>query len=225
MMMTKKNSSWNLGAALSLVAVLSLSGPAAHAAMAAVEPVITTSAVDSLSQPGSQALPSFVFDFGSNFDLVGFDVTIQFDETRLSFNAAASTLSLGATTVPLSAALMAMQNALPDFQYIPGPGGFGAAIDTDAFNFNGVYFDPASFYTVPAGSSVTMTTVFNLLPGFVAGSTPVRVFGNAGDQFSNFEAFDMTASVAVVPEPETWLMLIGGLGLIASRVRRRAKAQ
>ena len=72
---------------------------------------------------------------------------------------------------------------------------------------------------------MTLTGVFDLLPGFDTGSTPVRVFGNASDQFFAFEEFDMTASVSAVPEPETWLMLIGGLGLIASRVRRRAKTQ
>ncbi len=224
-MKTNKNNHWNLGAALSLVAVLGLSGPVAHAAVSIPEPAISSSTVDAVSQPGSQALPSFVFDFDANFDLIGFDVTIEFDPTKLSFNAAASTLTLGATTVTFPAALMAMQTALPDFIYSPGPGDFGAAINTGSFSFNGAYFEPTSMLPIAAGSSVTMTGVFDLLPGFNTGSTSVRVFGSVGDQFFNFEDFDMTASVSAVPEPETWLMLIGGLGLIASRVRRRAKTQ
>ena len=224
-MKMNKNKPWNLAAALSLVAVLGLSGTAAQAAVSIPEPALSTSTVDAVSQPGSQALPSFVFNFASNFDLIGFDITVQFDPTKLSFNAAASTLSFGASTVTLPAALMAMQTALPDFIFSPGAGDFGTAINTGEFSFNGAYFAPTSFFPVPAGSSVTMTGVFDLLPGFDTGSTPVRVFGNASDQFFAFEEFDMTASVSAVPEPETWLMLIGGLGLIASRVRRRAKTQ
>ncbi|MCB2008254.1 MAG: PEPxxWA-CTERM sorting domain-containing protein [Rhodoferax sp.] len=224
-MKMNKNKPWNLAAALSLVAVLGLSGTAAQAAVSIPEPALSTSTVDAVSQPGSQALPSFVFNFDSNFDLIGFDITVQFDPTKLSFNAAASTLSFGASTVTLPAALMAMQTALPDFIFSPGAGDFGTAINTGEFSFNGAYFAPTSFFPVPAGSSVTLTGVFDLLPGFDTGSTPVRVFGNASDQFFAFEEFDMTASVSAVPEPETWLMLIGGLGLIASRVRRRAKTQ
>ncbi len=216
-MMNNKNY-WNLGATLSLAAVLTLTGQAALAA-------VSGSVVNAGSLPGGQASPAFVFSFDSGFDLAGFEVKFTFNPAKLSFDAAASTLAVAggitmpATTIPL--VLTAMQSASSDFFY----SGQSADYDVDGFNFsfNGTYLNPANFSPIPGGTTVTLTGVFNLLPGFDSGSASVRVFGEAIDPAFNSEPFDVTATVSAVPEPETWLMVIGGLGLIASRVRRRAK--
>jgi hypothetical protein len=225
MMMKQKNSGWNLGVALSLVAVLGLSAPVAQAAVGIPEPVITTSTVDSVSQPGSQALPSFVFVFGADYDLAGFDITINFDPAKLTFNAAASTLTTSAGTSTLAQVANGLINGPGNFLFSPDPD-FGTAIDTGTFKFGGSFFDPNFFLPVSNGSSFTLTGVFNMRTTFTSGTTDVQVVGTAGDfAFNPFEDFGGTATVTAVPEPETWLMLLGGLGLIASRVRRRAKAQ
>lgn len=220
---TMQKNSWHLGAALSLVAMLvGLSAPAVHASVSASQPeavvstAIAASPVHAAALPGGTAMPSFVFDFGADFDLIGFDVLIEFDPTKLSFNAAASTLTSGGNTMTVPNTLMAMQLASPDFLY-------STEINPGAFTFNGTYL--ANSVLIPAGSSVTLTGVFDLLPGFVSGSTPVRVVGFAANTAFEEAPFDVTANVTAVPEPETWLMLLGGLGLVAARVRRRAAAK
>lgn len=215
-------------AAAALAAVVCVAAQSAQASTTpAGAPVIATSAVHAQAQPLGQALPSFVFNFDADFDLIGFMVSFKYDETKLSFNAAASTLSVGGSTAPLSTVLAQLQAAStipgpgPDFLYSPdGPGDFGSAIGSGLFTFTGVY--QTQSYLIPAGSSVTMTGVFDLLQGFDAGTTPVQVYGEAFDVAFNNGAFDVTANVSAVPEPETWLMLLGGLGLLASRVRRRS---
>lgn len=221
-MMTMKKSGWNLGGTLSLAAVLSFSG---QIAQAAVDPTILVSAVSAAALPLGEASPSFVFNFSKDFDIAGFEVTFEYDSAKLSFNAAASTLTVegSALTLPTTLALMQAASVVPDsdpdFIYSPGPGFFGSAIDTGLFTFTGTYVSQS--YLISAGDSVTMTGVFNLRPGFVSGDTPVRVFGQAIDPGLNGESFNVTATVTAVPEPETWLMLLGGLGLLAARVRRR----
>lgn len=171
-----QKNSWHLGAALSLAAVVSLTAPAAHAAVSLPEPAVSTAivatAVDAGAVPLGQAMPSFVFDFTSDFDLFGFEVTIAFDPSKLSFNAAASTLTAGGNTMTLPNTLMAMQLASPDFIHSPDVASFGTAINTGSFSFDGVYL--ANSVLIPAGSTVTMTGVFNLLPGFATGSTQCR---------------------------------------------------
>lgn len=225
-MMTMKKSGWNLGGTLSLVAVLGFSGQIAQAAVD-VEPIIVVSTVSAAALPLGEASPSFVFAFSKDFDIAGFEVTFEYDSAKLSFNAGASTLTVDRSTFTLPTALAMMQAASvvpdlgPDFIYSPDPGDFGSVIGTGSFAFNGTYLSES--FLIPAGNSVTMTGVFNLLPGFVAGDTPVRVFGQAIDPGLNGESFNVTATVTAVPEPETWLMLLGGLGLLAARVRRRIR--
>jgi len=108
----------------------------------------------------------------------------------------------------------------PDFFYSPGQGGFTSAITSGTFTFTGTYLTQS--YPLPAGSSVTLTGVFQAQPGFAAGSTLVHVSGQALDASFTGQSFAATAAVAAVPEPEAWLMLLGGLGLVAARVRRRS---
>lgn len=211
---------WKLGAVLSVAGLMAFSSPMAQA--------IETSSSGAIAPVSSQAFPSFTFTFDSDFDLAAFDVTIQFVPTLLSFNAAASTLSIGSDSAPISTVLNGLKAASFDgsdfdFNFSTSSGSFGTADTSGAFRFVGGYL--LDSYLIPAGSSVTLTGVFNLT-GLAAGeSTNVRVFGNALDTSFQNPTFDVSASVAAVPEPETWMLLLGGLGLIASRVRRASKAR
>ncbi len=224
-MMEMKKSCLNLGAIVSLVAGLGLTGQVAHADPDVPDPVISASAVNATATLSNQAFPYFVLNFNTDFDLAGFEVTVEYAPTKLSFSAASTRLTIGSDTFKLPEVLAMMEAASvipgsdPDFIYSPGQADFGSDIHTGSFSFNGTYLGEP--YLVPAGTSVVMMGVFNLQPGFDAGDTQVRVFGMAIDPSLNGENFDVTATVAAVPEPETWLMLLGGLGLIAARVRRR----
>lgn len=218
--------SWKLGATMSLAALLGMTGQAAQAAQA-VESAMAVSAINATANASGQAFPYFVFQFNTDFDLAGFEVTVEYQPAKLSFNAASSTLAAAGSAYRLPEALAMMEAASvvpgtgPDFFYSPDQADFGTDIHSGSFNFNGAYLSQT--YRIAAGSTVVMMGVFNLQPGFDAGNTQVRVFGQAIDPAFNSEPFDVTATVSAVPEPETWLMVIGGLGLIASRVRRRAK--
>lgn len=215
-----------LGIAFALAAALGMTGQAAQASVF-FAPVISTSVINATSPPGGQASPLFVFTFGSDFDLAGFDIKFKFDSTKLSFDYGTSTLAVsgGLVTMPatfIPVVLQGMQSVSPDFE---SSASAPASVDDAGFNFRivGAYIDPANFVPTAEGTTITMTGVFNMLPGFDSGATEVRVFGSADGVDFTSEGFNVSASVTAVPEPETWLMLLGGLGLIATRVRRRSQ--
>jgi len=205
--------------------LMGLSSPMAHAGlgMPAESPTLTTSATGAIAPVSGQAFPSFTFTFDGDYDLIAFDVTIQFDPALMSFNAAASTLALGSDSATLPTVLNGLKAASFDgtdfdFNYSTSSGGFGTADTSGAFNFSGGYLFQSLL--IPAGNSVTLTAVFNLT-GLAAGQgSQVRVFGETLNSEFQLQPFDVAASVTAVPEPETWMLLLGGLGLIASRVRR-----
>ncbi len=225
-MMETKIPGGRFAALASLALALGTVSPLADAAMAAVAPTLSVLGIDAVANPGGQASPQFQFTFNTDFDLAGFELTIDFDPTKLSFNAASSTLTAGGDTYTLAQTLAMMEAASkvpgpgPDFFYSPGQGGFTSAITSGTFTFTGTYLTQS--YPLPAGSSVTLTGVFQAQPGFAAGSTLVHVSGQALDASFTGQSFAATAAVAAVPEPEAWLMLLGGLGLVAARVRRRS---
>lgn len=219
--MMKMKKMVNLGLALSVAGLMGLSGQAVQAAVS-IAPALSIASTDAVAPALGQASPSFTFTFDTEFDLAGFELTVAFDPSMVTFNAAASTLSVGPVTETLPTVLFGLsQTSGGDFLFSPGPGGFGTAVGAPgAFTITGLYQSQST--VVPAGSSFVMTSVFNLLPAFAAGSsTQVRAFGYAFDPSFQQENFDLTATVTAVPEPETWLMLLGGLGLLAQRVRRR----
>jgi hypothetical protein len=78
-------------------------------------------------------------------------------------------------------------------------------------------------YVPVIGDTFTVMT-FNDRAGTTFGN-PVSVHGfGSGVTFNVvYDAHDVTLVVASVPEPETWAMLLAGLGLLASVARRRSK--
>jgi hypothetical protein len=212
-------------AALCFAALAGLSGQSALAQSST--PQLTTTFTNAAAPEGSQAFPSFQFTFDTAFDLSAFELTVKFDKDKLTFNAAASTLSFGVgTPQPISVVLAGLNAANSRFLTSPSAGDFSSADTSGMFAFGGAYVSPFDSTMIPAGSTVVMTTVFSLNSGFKAGeSTSVQVVGFALDPAFQEVNFDPIATVSAVPEPETWMLLLGGLGLIASRVRRASKAR
>lgn len=84
-------------------------------------------------------------------------------------------------------------------------------VDFTSATFNGVAFNILS----------TGTQEFrNLLQqNLINGTNTIRVTGTAGAN----AAFSGTISLAAVPEPATWALMLGGFGLVGTAVRRRQK--
>lgn len=183
-----------------------MSAPMAQAAW-------STDKTDAVAAPGSQAFPGVTFTFDTPYDLASLDLYIDYDQNLLSFNAAASTLSIGGLTGNYEQVLAQLAaNSGGDFFYLP---------PTDV---PGSYSLQGSFLTqsLPLDAGiVTLTGVFQLLGGFTSGSTEVHVYGAFGDAGLSLAEYDVSPLVSAIPEPEIWWMVLGGLGLIAARVRRK----
>jgi hypothetical protein len=85
-------------------------------------------------------------------------------------------------------------------------------VDFSSANINGLNFTFSSF-----GNGETGFT----LPGFLTGPLVMTVMGTAGANAS----YGGTLNVSAVPEPETWAMMLGGLGLMGFMARRRKKTE
>lgn len=202
-----------------LAGALGMSMSLAHASAgvpAEVAPFTTQagSVIAPVGGPGAQAMPTFSITFDPQFDLAGFTLNLDYRDDLMSFNAAASTVGSGATVMSLSEAFTTLAGASSpgDFVVFP-PSDNPGAYSVSAFYFVGTF--PI------APQTVTFTAVFDLLPAFTAGSQANVTFsGSLEDTLASYP-IQGVATVTAVPEPETWLMLLGGLGLVASRVRRR----
>lgn len=164
-----------------------------------------------------QGMPTMAFTFHAPMELAGFTLNLDYDASLMTFNAGASTVSSGPNVATLAETFAALQGAstLGDFILFPPTSGPGA-YSVSAFYLTG------HFPVVPVPQTVVFNAVFDLLPAFTAGTQGNVTFsGSLEDTGFASHPFSAVATVTAVPEPETWLMLLGGLGLLANRVRRR----
>jgi hypothetical protein len=85
-------------------------------------------------------------------------------------------------------------------------------VDFTSANINGLAFTFASVGNGEVGFTI---------PGMLTGPLVMTVMGSAGANAS----YGGTINVSAVPEPETWAMMLGGLGLVGFMARRRKKAE
>jgi hypothetical protein len=96
-------------------------------------------------------------------------------------------------------------------------------ISTDMW-WNSTYNDPAQYFGVSsnmAAGNHTLTIVG--LENCCSGSHQVQFKSASSNSFTSFSNTD--GLVAAVPEPETYAMLLAGLGLIGASVKRRKAKQ
>lgn len=84
--------------------------------------------------------------------------------------------------------------------------------------------DEVLFGTAPRSWATTMSNVYSVELRFSGSGTPLGTFGNYIQ--SGVDNFSLTAvqQTAPVPEPETYAMMIAGLGLLGVAARRRKQA-
>lgn len=191
---------------------------------AMAQAAVTTTAIHASALPSGKAKPALNFEFDDVYDDVYEFTTltlwVDYDPTLMTLKVAESTWSMGGPEYGLYEFLDGLAlSSDSDFSYI----------DNDD---PGSYSLSAGFITgnlpIPAGS-MTIKGVFDLKPGFLADmSTDVVIYGTLTSTAADVDPFlgddfDVTATVTAVPEPETWLMLLSGLGLVvAQRMRRSA---
>lgn len=187
---------------------LALAGPAW-----AVEPSLELVTTGATGQPGAIAYPTFSLDLtGFSFDSLTLKLVYP---TSLTLLPASSTVTFPTTTTPFNAAL----SSLPGYAFGRSD---QAGVRQD---------DIASFSLV--GLSVTgpllLTGAFQIDPTASLGSYQIAVSGlvSTGPVIELEEpAFDgiATINVTAVPEPETWLLWLCGIGVLFTRAVRRRPA-
>ena len=173
---------------------------------------VTASAADAVGTPGGMAGPTFTFSF-TNYPLLSADFSFIYDATLLSFDSAASQVTVDGSAVPLNTYLAALGStgllALGD-PAVPGN-----------LTFSFIPNNSAALTSV-----VSVKTLFTLASG-VTPNTPLTVslvgHFDRDDLASTIDAVDLSAQITAVPEPGTWLMALAGLAGLAGlrQVRQR----
>lgn len=212
----------NIAGLMAFVAVLA-SSPLAHAVSGgapAEAPVVNIVAADAAGPALGQAAPTLTFSFVEDYAFTSLFLQVDHDPLKLSFNDALSSAVFQPFGLP--------SFTLDDLVTLSG-GDFSYFEDSSV---SGSYSLVASFASLsqvlPAGSSLVLTGVFDLVGLAVGESTPVAMTGILTSTVADIDPtavndFAVSAAVTAVPEPETWLMLLAGLGLLASRMRRQTR--
>lgn len=187
-------------------ACLGLSG----AAYAVEPPPIDVSVSPVSGLPGSIVHPTLTLDItGFNLDVL--DLDLAFDSAALSFLPSASTVTYNGHTVAFT--------DLPGFSPgVPGIGGDGL------WHERYVSF---SLFAVPVSGPLVLTGAFKIADAAMPGAYQIVASGYVTTD-PVYEQRDFSGiaplHVSAVPEPETWLLWLGGIGLLAARRTRRATA-
>ncbi len=207
-------------------AVMLLAATSAHAELttytsqAAYLAAVGTTSVDSFDGLGPESLD-------------GFEGPVTFNAGDISYTASVgpiSTLFYGASDNDsdwwLSTNNRTDTVTFSDFSTnIAGAGGF--FFGSDVFGFS----NPAASITISATDSlggtlsytITAPTV-NSFVGFVSSGNLTSLSFTVGDQIGVWPTVnDLHLSVAAVPEPETYGMMLAGLGLLGYAARRKQR--
>lgn len=205
---------------LALAGALLVWGSLAHAAFVlepAVAPVVTVTAGNADAPPFGQVTPTLTVTFDEPYSFTSLLLNIDYDANKMTFNEGLSTVVF----MPFGGSAF----SLDDLVTLSG----GDFIYWSTESTPGSYSLVASFLTLaqslPEGSSLVMSGVFDMTTLATGQTTSVVMSGVLTSTVADLDPtavndFSVSATVTAVPEPETWLMLLGGLGLIARRLRR-----
>ena len=91
--------------------------------------------------------------------------------------------------------------------------GSASNVDFTSVTFNGVEFN------ILSTGRQEFRNLFD--QAILAGNNTIVVRGTSGSN----GAFSGTISLAAIPEPATWAMMVGGFGVIGASMRRRARVK
>jgi len=213
---------WNIVSVALTAGALTVGGGAAHATMG--PDVWVSGSTDGVAAPGGTAFTSFTIAFAGNYEFIGLGMTMTYDPALLSLNLGQSSVSvLGQPySMPAFLAQLAMMQAAP---------ATGFEVYAGETSPGDLFFEAG--YTSPAGSTtlsgeIVVTTAFDLAPSFAVGNqSTVKIryleFADVNLVFSRLASTELPVemTVSAVPEPESWLMLLAGMGLLGAVARRR----
>ena len=213
---------WNFASAALLAGALSLAGGVAHAATA--PDVGVEGATNGSAAPGGTAFTSFTIGFAGTYQFNEAAATITYDPALLTFNPFQSRVSvLGVDrSLPAFLTLLSQMQNLPgsDFVAYGGESPAGTLFFGTGFTLQG---------SMPLNGNIIVTTAFDLASTMAVGSvSEVAVTQlamsdlNTGMVSLASPQMPVLMTVTAVPEPETWLMLLAGMGLLGAVAKRRA---
>lgn len=172
-----------------------------------------------VGQPGGQAAPSFTIDFSSYPALTNISFSWVYDATYLTFDKAQSTVDYGGQSRNLAAFIDFLKVSFGGApQFFSTEGGSNGA-SNKIYDYT-VFADNAISLSGPAAFNL----VFDLSDQMPAGQyVPIKVAGNLVDTDWNEYPYEVQLAVQAVPEPETWMFLLSGLGLLALKTARSAR--
>lgn len=186
-----------------LLAVLSASCLVLSGATYASVPDFDMGTVSVSGLPSTVVHPSLSLDI-NGFDFDSFTLDLVFDPNALSFLSGASTVVFNGVTQPLA--------ALPSYSESAG-----VDINDGAWH---VRIGSFSLASVPVAGQLALNGAFKIADNAAPGIHQITASGFVSTgPISVCEecTFGGLVAVTVVPEPETWALWLGGLGLLAWR--------
>lgn len=221
---------WRYVCTAATAGLLGLSASLSHAALElppqpSAVAVSATPSVTVTPGAGARATISLTFEFLADYSFNAIQLEVGYDAGLLQFNRGASSISVFAPAASLPSAVASLPSALA--LSVPAP---NQEINNLTAGTYALSASSLASFPLAQGSKLVLNGVFDVTGSFTASlSTLVTMSGSLAGRLgasSTNDAFPpLQTMVSAVPEPQTWMLLLGGLGLMASRVRRASPAR
>lgn len=173
-------------------------------AVVAVPPPLDLTITDASGLPGSIVTPTIGFDVGS-LVFKSLDLTFSYKASALTFRPLDSTVLYDGSSHPLNSLPTYALHAQPVVNDV-------ATVTLSSFDLTGI----------PTTGPFILTAAFGINSLAPAGPYSVSVTGFVAEvPVWEEQSFSGLVTVTAVPEPEAWLLMLGGLGLVAWKRRAR----
>jgi hypothetical protein len=149
------------------------------------------------------------FDIGTNYPFTSFDMSLNYNPAKLLLELGLSSVKAGDNTYGLSAFISLLDEATEDLLLHTDP--------VEGMYSLGTYVMDPLLVTGP----VEFVIALRRAPDFTAGTALVSYSGNISG--NNEDSFLGEMNISAVPEPQTWLLWLGGLGLVLMQQARQRK--